>query len=179
MTVPLTHLGGRAIGVFGLARSGLATVAAAVAGGAAQVVAWDDRDVAREAAASDPDGLIATLGRADGIVTGQTVTAAAQQGDAAAEALFNRLGRWLGIGIASLSTVFELEAVIIGGGVIRTGALLLDPTRAAVREYAYASQVRGVPPVLPATFGSDAGVIGAALLALEHADRKPTVGGRP
>jgi glucokinase len=129
----------------------------------------------REAAAADPDGLIARLGRADGVVTGQTVTAAAQQGDAAAEALFARLGRWLGIGIASLSTVFELEAVVIGGGVIRTGALLLDPTRAAVREYAYAPQVRGVPPVLPATFGSDAGVIGAALLALEHADRKPAV----
>jgi hypothetical protein len=29
--------------------------------------------------------------------------------------------------------------------------------------------------VLPATFGSDAGMIGAALLALEHADRKPGV----
>jgi glucokinase len=62
--------------------------------------------------------------------------------------------------------------VIIGGGVVRTGALLLDPTRTAAREYAYAPQVRPVPPVLPATFGSDAGMIGAALLALEHADRK-------
>jgi glucokinase len=61
--------------------------------------------------------------------------------------------------------------------VIRTGELLLAPTRAAAREFAYAAQVRGVPPVRPATFGSDAGMIGAALLALEHADRKPTVGG--
>ena len=130
----------------------------------------------REAAAAEPDGLIARLGRTDGAVTGQTVTAAAQQGDPTAENLFARLGRWLGIGIASLATIFELEAVVIGGGVVRTGALLLDPTRAAAREYAYAPQVRGVPPVLPATFGSDAGVIGAALLALEHADRKPTVG---
>ena len=127
----------------------------------------------REAAAADPDGLIARLGRADWIVTGQTVTAAAQQGDAAAEVLFARLGRWLGIGIASLSTIFELEAVIIGGGVVRTGELLLGPTRAAAREYAYAPQARGVPPVRPATFGSDAGMIGAALLALERANREP------
>lgn len=133
----------------------------------------------REAAAADPDGLIARLGRAEGAVSGHTVTAAAEQGDAAAEALFARLGRWLGIGIASLSTIFELEAVIIGGGVVRTGALLLDPTRAAAREYAYAPQVRPVPPVLPATFGSDAGMIGAALLALEHADRKPAPSGEP
>jgi glucokinase len=126
----------------------------------------------REAAAADPDGLIARLGRADGVVTGHTVTAAAEQGDPSAEDIFRRLGRWLGIGIASLATIFELEAVVIGGGVIRTGALLLDPTRAAAREYAYAPQARGVPPVVPATFGSDAGMIGAALLALEHADRK-------
>jgi hypothetical protein len=27
--------------------------------------------------------------------------------------------------------------------------------------------------VLPATFGSEAGMIGAGLLALQHADRKP------
>ena len=127
----------------------------------------------REAAAADPDGLIARLGRAEGIVTGRTVAAAAQRGDAAAEALFSRLGRWLGIGIASLSTIFELEAVVIGGGVVRTGELLLGPTRAAAREYAYAPRARGVPPVRPATFGSDAGMIGAALLALEHAERKP------
>jgi glucokinase len=129
----------------------------------------------REAAAAHPDGLIAQLGRAEGGVTGHTVTAAAQQGDPTAQDLFTRLGRWLGIGIASLGTIFELEAVVIGGGVIRTGDLLLAPTRAAVRDCAYAPQARGVPPILPATFGNDAGVIGAALLALEHADDKPDV----
>jgi glucokinase len=127
----------------------------------------------REAAAAEPDGMIARLGREAGIVTGQTVTAAAQQGDETAQDIFARLGRWLGIGIASLATIFELEAVVIGGGVIRTGDLLLSPVRAAVREYAYAPEARGIPPVLPATFGSAAGMIGAALLALENAERKP------
>src|SRR5919107_440770 len=68
----------------------------------------------REAAAADPDGLIARLGREDGGVTGHTVTAAAQQDDPTALDIFNRLGRWLGIGIASLATIFELEAVVIG-----------------------------------------------------------------
>jgi len=57
--------------------------------------------------------------------------------------------------------------------VIRTGDLLLAPVRAAAREYAYAPDARGVPPVIPATFGSEAGMIGAGLLALEYADRKP------
>ena len=81
----------------------------------------------REAAAADPDGLIARIGRTDGVVTGHTVTAAAQQGDPVAQDLFARLGRWLGIGIASLATIFELDAVVVGGGVIRTGDLLMAP----------------------------------------------------
>jgi UDP-N-acetylmuramoylalanine--D-glutamate ligase len=50
MAVALTHLQGRAIGVFGLARSGLATVRAAVAGGAEKVLVWDDKPEARKAA---------------------------------------------------------------------------------------------------------------------------------
>ena len=50
MTIALSHLAQRAIGVFGLARSGLATVRAARTGGAARILAWDDRAAAREAA---------------------------------------------------------------------------------------------------------------------------------
>lgn len=47
MAVALTHLQARSIGVFGLARSGLATIRAAVAGRAAEVFAWDDKEDAR------------------------------------------------------------------------------------------------------------------------------------
>jgi UDP-N-acetylmuramoylalanine--D-glutamate ligase len=51
MAVALHHLSGQAIGVFGLARSGLATVRAAAAGGAAKILVWDDREEARTEAA--------------------------------------------------------------------------------------------------------------------------------
>ncbi|MHA6793553.1 ROK family protein [Pseudonocardia bannensis] len=124
----------------------------------------------RELAAADPASLVARLAREEGAeVTGQTVAQAAGQGDPAAKALFARLGRWLGVGIASLANIFELEAVRIGGGLVETGDLLLEPARAAAREYAYAARTRGIAPVLPSTFGSDAGIIGAAVLGLEHA----------
>jgi len=123
----------------------------------------------REAAADEPDGVIARLGRDDGEVTGHTVTAAVLlYGDPTAKALFARLGRWLGVGIASLANIFEIEAVVVGGGLVDTGDLLLEPTRIAAREFAYGVEARGVPPILPATGGSDAGMIGAALLALEN-----------
>ncbi len=123
----------------------------------------------REAAADDPDGLIARLGAEKGEVTGHSVVSALQQGDPTAEAVFARLGRWLGVGIASLANIFEVEAVVVGGGLVETGELLLEPARVAAREFAYAPTVRGVTPVVAATFGGDAGKIGAALLALEHA----------
>lgn len=121
-----------------------------------------------EAAADDPDGLIARLGAERGEVTGQTVTAAAQQGDPTARALFGRLGRWLGVGIASLANIFELDAVAVGGGLVETGDLLLEPARIAAREFAYAPHDRGVVTIRAATHGSEAGMVGAALLALEH-----------
>ncbi|MFC4942446.1 ROK family protein [Pseudonocardia sp. GCM10023141] len=122
----------------------------------------------REAADDDPDGLIARLGAEDGEVTGQTVTRAAQLGDETAEALFARLGRWLGVGIASLANIFEIDVVVVGGGLVETGDLLLAPARAAAREYAYAPTARGIAPIVAATFGGNAGKIGAALLALDH-----------
>ena len=50
MAIPLDHLRGTTIGVYGLARSGLATVEAAAAGGAARILAWDDRTEARDKA---------------------------------------------------------------------------------------------------------------------------------
>jgi glucokinase len=122
----------------------------------------------RDAATDDPDGLIARLGAATGEITGQTVTTAARRGDPTARALFARLGRWLGVGIASLANIFEVDAVVVGGGLVETGEMLLAPARAAAREFAYAPTARGIAPVLPATFGGDAGKIGAALLALDH-----------
>ena len=50
MAVALTHLQAKEVGVFGLARSGLAAVRAALAGGAANVYVWDDKEAARKEA---------------------------------------------------------------------------------------------------------------------------------
>ncbi len=51
MAVALAHLKDRTIAVFGLARSGLATIRAARDGGTAKIWAWDEREPARAEAA--------------------------------------------------------------------------------------------------------------------------------
>ena len=65
--------------------------------------------------------------------------------------------------IASVSAVCDLDLVVIGGGVAKSGALLFDPLRDALSTYACLDFLRGLP-VLPAELGGDAGLVGAAAL---------------
>ena len=120
----------------------------------------------REAAAGDPAGRLATLAGGPGLVTGEVVFAAASEGDKVALALFERVGHWLGVGIASLVTIFDPDLVVVGGGVAATGELLLAPARASFERYVHARDHRDLPPVVPARLGADAGLVGAATLAL-------------
>jgi glucokinase len=120
----------------------------------------------REAAAADPGGRLAALAGGPELVTGEVVFAAAAEGDKPALALFERVGHWLGVGIASLVTIFDPDLVVVGGGVAATGDLLLAPARASFERYVHARDHRDLPPVVPARLGADAGLVGAATLAL-------------
>jgi glucokinase len=120
----------------------------------------------REAAVADPGGRLAALAGGPDLVTGEVVFAAAGEGDKAALALFERVGHWLGVGIASLVTIFDPDLVVVGGGVAATGELLLAPARASFERYVHARDHRDLPPVVPARLGADAGLVGAATLAL-------------
>src|SRR6266536_2692226 len=62
--------------------------------------------------------------------------------------------------------VFDPELVVIGGGLVHTGDLLLEPARASMERYTFGLVYRELPPVVPARLGSDAGMVGAATLAL-------------
>ena len=57
---------------------------------------------------------------------------------------------------------------MIGGGVIAAGDMLLDPARAVVAERAL-WPARDVVEIVPARFGGEAGMLGAATMALEDA----------
>ncbi len=125
----------------------------------------------REAAAANPEGLITTLADGDAAaVTGETVLAAAHAADPSAIALFHRLGRWLGVGIATLVNLYDLELIVLGGGVAAAGELLFAPTRASFMRHLFASAFRKTPDIVPARLGTDAGWVGAAIQALDQHD---------
>jgi glucokinase len=89
---------------------------------------------------------------------------AALAADPVARQAYERGARAVAAMIASVGAVCDLDLVVIGGGVARSGALLFDPLRAALADYAGLDFLRGLR-VLPAELGGDAGLVGAAALA--------------
>ena len=101
--------------------------------------------------------------------TGQDLVEDARRGDPLALTAMGRAGRALGIGIASATTLCDLEVVAIGGGLSQAGPLLFGPLEASLRERVglqFAREVR----VVPAGLGQESGLVGAAALIL-HPER--------
>jgi glucokinase len=94
----------------------------------------------------------------------------AEEGDGQAREALARMGRSLGAAIGSLVNIFDPELVVVGGGFgAAAGELVLEPAReAARREAIYPAD--GKLRVVPAQLGSEAGLVGAALVAFEALD---------
>ncbi|MDT7765670.1 MAG: glucokinase [Mycobacterium sp.] len=90
---------------------------------------------------------------------------AANAGNTVALRAFRRGATAVAAMIASVGAVCDLDLVVIGGGVASSGALLFDPLREALRTYARLDFLRGLR-VLPAELGGEAGLVGAAHLAI-------------
>ncbi len=93
--------------------------------------------------------------------TAADIAASARAGNKIALAAFDRAGRALAAGIAATAMLVDIRAAVIGGGVARSGPLLLDPLRRHLTTYASLPFTRDLA-ILPATLGADAGLIGAA-----------------
>jgi len=101
-------------------------------------------------------------------LTGPLVTELAHDGDPVACDAMEAIGRALGVGLASIVNMLNPEVIVIGGGVIAAGEMLLAPARREMQARAL-MPARGAVRIVPAAFGDEAGMIGAALLAREEA----------
>lgn len=98
--------------------------------------------------------------------TSEAVTTAAADGLAPAVEILTTVGRYLGVGIATVVNAFDPEVVAVGGGAAAGGELILGPARRALAEHVMGHGHRPEVPVVAAELGPDAGMVGAALLAL-------------
>ncbi|MGC4174154.1 ROK family glucokinase [Demequina sp.] len=123
---------------------------------------------ARRAAAEHPKRAAALIEAAGGdpaAITGPEITKLAFEGDEFSVGQLAELGRWIGEGCASLAAVLDPELFVVGGGVIGAGDLLLDPARDAYASHLSAKGHRTTAPIVAASMGNDAGIVGAAALA--------------
>ena len=98
-------------------------------------------------------------------IDARTVGMSAAAGDALARDILAYAGRMIGLGVATALLLFNPEIVVIGGGVSKTGELLLAPMRKAVEEHildpAFCQGLR----IERAALGDDVALVGAAALA--------------
>ena len=98
------------------------------------------------------------------------LVAQAKAGDARSLEALDRIGRHLGAGIASFANIFDPQIVVIGGGFgVAAFDLLVGPARELVRRDALPPANEAVEIVL-AELGSQAGLLGAGLVAFETLD---------
>jgi glucokinase len=89
-----------------------------------------------------------------------------RRGDPQATEAWLKSVRALGYGISSLINVLDPEAVIIGGGIARSGAALFEPLEEFVRDTEW-NVGRAPVKIVPAQLGELAGAYGAAWNALK------------
>ena len=120
--------------------------------------------MAREQMDNHPDSLILSMAEGDKArINAKIVFDAAREGDPTAVKVFRRYIRYLGQAIASIVNFLDPEVVVLGGGVSKAGAFLLDAVRAEVPKYVL-HKTMPLARIELARLGPDAGIIGAAML---------------
>jgi glucokinase len=116
----------------------------------------------REASPRYPDSIL--QGRGDR--TAAMIFDAGKQGDELALEIFRRMGVYLGIGLANLINILNPEMIVIGGGVVNGWDLFEKHMHQQVEERAFPLLAARVK-IVRAKCGDDAGLLGAARLALK------------
>lgn len=100
-------------------------------------------------------------------LTAADVSRAAAAGDPLATEIWQETVELLGQGLTDLVNVFEPDVAVLGGGVTRSGAMLLDPVTRIVRETGMGREADVVRIEL-ATLGDHVGIVGAAAVAWDR-----------
>ena len=108
-------------------------------------------------------------------ISGDAIHRAARGGDRVSREAFARMGSALGIGIASLINLLNLEKVVFGGGLSAAWKFFSPTLRGEVKSRAFAAPARRVR-IVRASAGEDAGVLGAAYIAWQgQTGRAPAI----
>jgi len=117
----------------------------------------------REGLPDHPESILQTTAEAD--LSAKEVARAANQADALALEVFRKMGIYLGIAMANVVNIFNPEMIVVGGGVSASFDLFAPYARDEILKRAFPVPARRCR-VVRAECGDDAGLLGAAWLAL-------------
>lgn len=101
-------------------------------------------------------------------VDGRTAFECSKMGDESAKEIIDGYVAYLGEGLSNFVNIFRPQAIILGGGVCAQGDYLVKPVQKYVDEHTYGGGRAPRTLILTATLGNDAGLIGAASLAISR-----------
>lgn len=113
-----------------------------------------------------PDSLMHKVALEQGKVSGRTAFTAHLQGDKPAIAVVKKYVKYVATGILVLVNIFRPDIIIVGGGVSHEGDYFIKKIERYVKKHAFGKKLNRVPPVIRASLGNDAGIVGAAALGL-------------
>lgn len=120
-------------------------------------------------------GCVEALTKADALAAlagkqrAEDVYAGAAAGDQQCLDAIAQVAEYLGIALANTVTLIGPDVIVVGGGIAAAGDLLLEPLRDSIRRRVTLVPVDDLV-VLPASLGSGAGAIGAALTGSTQPD---------
>jgi glucokinase len=121
--------------------------------------------LARDAALAGRAARVMALAGGDAdAVRGEQVVRAAGEGDQQAHDILAEFAWWLSLGLANLANILDPEVIVIGGGLVRAGEALLEPTRRAFYDQLEGSSARPGIDIVPALLGDRGGAVGAAVV---------------
>lgn len=120
----------------------------------------------RAAAEKGPDSLMIQLAGSQAEIQGEHVALAAARHDEVATRVLRRAGKALGVGMSNLVNVFDPQLIVLGGGAVQAGEPYLGAARDELARMTTAQRRRPMRVDITA-LGEDAGILGAAALALD------------
>ncbi|EKN66274.1 glucokinase [Neobacillus bataviensis LMG 21833] len=119
----------------------------------------------------ETSGELSKLLSLNGKITAKEVFDTARNGDPLARNVLDEVSFHLGFVLGSIANTLNPEKIVLGGGVSKAGAILLDAVNESFAKFAF-SAVRDSTQLALATLGNDAGVLGAAWLIKNKLNQK-------
>ena len=114
-----------------------------------------------------PESMMCSIAAEMGEVNGITSFKAARAGDKAALEVVARYIEYVGTGLVSLQNIFRPQIFLIGGGISKEGEFLTAPLEKFVQDGMFDKETGDPVKIRPAALHNDAGILGAAALAIE------------